>query len=103
MPRIVGPCLLHSTIPIFFKNPGGFEFLGSMSFNQTELAREGEGDHPRRWVQENGSRQASTPLHCRRSRGGFNPPEEKRLKLHRPSSIEETLGKIAASIAASRM
>ena len=42
MPRIVGPCLLHSTIPIFFKNPGGFEFLGSMSFNQTELGRERE-------------------------------------------------------------
>ena len=65
-----------------FKNPGGFEFLGSMSFNQTELGREREttpgGEFGRMG-------------HVRLDPGGFNPQkrrEGKRLKLHRPSSIE---------------
>ena len=79
-----------------FKNLGGFEFLGSMSFNQTELQRpppESSGE----WVT---SRQVR-----RRRQGGFNPREEKRgkrLKLHRPSTAAGNPGKIAASIA-SRM
>ena len=72
MPRIVGPSFLPSFGLIrIFKNLGGFEFLGSMSFNQTELQRpppESSGE----WVT---SRQVR-----RRRQGGFNPREEKRRK-----------------------
>ena len=88
------------------KNLGGFEFLGSMSFNQTELRR---GDHPPEssgeWVT---SRQVRRRRR-RRRRGGFNPREAKRRERGKEIEIASTAataagnpGKIAASIA-SRM